>query len=100
MDNELEINLQVDGTYYPLRIERDREFLYRAAARSINSILGRYRAKFPNLSNEKYYTMVAIHIATANEMWKSFNDTLPYKDKIRQLSNEIERFLDEGIVEE
>lgn len=93
MEEELEIKLQVGGTYYPIRIKRSEEYMYREAARRINNMLSRYRGKFPQLSNEKYYTMVTIHIAMANIMWENFNDTLPYVDKIQKLTDELESFL-------
>ncbi len=95
MEEELEIKLQVGGTYYPVRIKRSEEYLYREAARRINNTLSRYKGKFPQLSNEKYYTMVAIHIALVNVMWENFNDTMPYIDKIQRLSEELELFLEE-----
>lgn len=95
MEEELEIKLQVGGTYYPLKIKRSEEYMYREAARRINSTLSRYKGKFPLLSNEKYYTMVAIHIAMVNMKWENFNDTMPYKDKIQQLSDELESFLED-----
>ena len=32
MEEELEIKLQVGGTYYPLKIKRSEEYMYREAA--------------------------------------------------------------------
>ena len=46
MEEELEIKLQVGGTYYPLKIKRSEEYMYREAARRINSTLSRYKGKF------------------------------------------------------
>lgn len=93
MDDVFEIKLLVGGTYYPLKIKRSDEALYREAARRINDKLNRYRDRFPQLSDEKYCMMVAIHISMVNLKWENFNDTKPYKDKIQELSNELDSFL-------
>ena len=92
-----EIKLMVGGTYYPLTIPRKDERLYREAARRINDKLNRYREHFPQLSEEKYYVMAAVHIAMVNVMLEDFNDTAPYKEKIRQLDRELDSILDAGI---
>ena len=94
MDDLFEIKLMVGGTYYPLTIRRKDERLYREAARRINDKLNRYREHFPQLSEEKYYVMAAVHIAMVNVMLEDFNDTAPYKDKIRQLDKELDSILD------
>jgi hypothetical protein len=44
--------------------------------------------------------MVAIHIAMVNMKWENFNDTMPYKDKIQQLSDELESFLEDEAASE
>ena len=97
MDDLFEIKLMVGGTYYPLTIPRKDERLYREAARRINDKLNRYREHFPQLSEEKYYVMAAVHIAMVNVMLEDFNDTAPYKEKIRQLDRELDSILDAGI---
>lgn len=93
MDDLFEIKLMVGGTYYPLTIPRKDERLYREAARRINDKLNRYRERYPQLSEEKYYVMAAVHISMVNIMWENFNDTTPYKDKIRQLDQELDSIL-------
>ena len=84
MDDLFEIKLMVGGTYYPLTIPRKDERLYREAARRINDKLNRYRTRYPQLSEEKYYVMAAVHIAMV-------------KEKIRQLDRELDSILDAGI---
>ena len=93
MDELFEIKLMVGGTYYPLTIRRKDERLYREAARRINDKLNRYREHFPQLSEEKYYVMAAVHIAMVNVMLEDFNDTAPYKEKIQQLDKELDSIL-------
>ena len=43
MEDSFEIKLLVGGTYYPLKIKRSDEVLYREAARRINDKLNRYK---------------------------------------------------------
>jgi cell division protein ZapA len=93
MDDLFEIKLMVGGTYYPLTIRRKDERLYREAARRINDKLNRYREHFPQLSEEKYYVMAAVHIAMVNVMLEDFNDTVPYREKIRQMDKELDTIL-------
>ena len=93
MDDLFEIKLMVGGTYYPLKIHRKEEGLYREAARRINDKLNRYRERYPQLSEEKYYVMAAVHISLVNIMWENFNDTAPYKEKIQQLDKELDSIL-------
>jgi len=97
MDDLFEIKLMVGGTYYPLTINRKDEILYREAARRINDKLNRYRNRYPQLSEEKYYVMAAIHIAMVNVMLEDFNDTAPYKDKIRKMDQELDSILNSAI---
>ena len=89
MDDLFEIKLMVGGTYYPLKIHRKDERLYREAARRINDKLNKYREHFPQLSDEKYFVMAAVHIAMVNVMLEDFNDTAPYKEKIQQMDKEL-----------
>ena len=96
MDDLFEIKLMVGGSYYPLTIHRKDERLYREAARRINDKLNRYRMRYPQLSEEKYYVMAAVHIAMVNVMLEDFNDTAPYKDKIRQMDKELDSILGIG----
>ena len=93
MDDLFEIKLMVGGTYYPLTIRRKDEGLYRDAARRINDKLNRYRERYPQLSEEKYYVMAAVHIAMVNVMLEDFNDTVPYREKIRQMDKELDTIL-------
>ncbi len=93
MDETFEIKLLIGGIYYPLTIKRQDEVMYREAARRINSLLNRYRDHFPQLSDEKYYVMASLHIAMTNLMWENFNDTLPFKERIEELTKQIDNVL-------
>lgn len=90
-DELFEIKLLVGETYYPLTIKRKDEAMYREAARRINDKLNRYRERYPRLSDERYYVMVAVHISLVNMMWENFGDTMPYKDRIEALCKQLDQ---------
>lgn len=94
MDDKFEIKLLVGGSYYPLTIDRKDEALYREAARRINDKLSRYRERFPQLSEEKYFVMTAVHISLINQMWEQLGDTSPYKNRIEAMTAQIDSILD------
>ena len=96
MDDTFEIKLLVGGTYYPLTIQRKDEAMYREAARRLNTMLNRYKDHFPQLNEEKYYVMASLHIALTNLMWENFNDTLPFKERIEELTRKIESVTEES----
>lgn len=93
-EDVFEIKLLVGGTYYPLTIKRKDEAVYRDAAKKINMLLNRYRDHFPQLSDEKYYVMAAMHIAVVNQMMENINDTKPFNDRIEELSVQLDSLLD------
>ncbi len=93
-EDVFEIKLLVGGTYYPLTIKRKDEAVYRDAAKKINMLLNRYRDHFPQLSDEKYYVMAAMHIAVVNQMMENLNDTKPFNDRIEELSVQLDSLLD------
>ena len=93
-EDEFEIKLLVGGTYYPLTIQRKDEAVYRDAARKINTLLNRYRDHFPQLSDDKYYVMAAMHIAVVNQMMENMNETKPFTDRIEELSVRLDSILD------
>lgn len=95
-DDIFEIKLLVGGTYYPLSIKRKDEAVYREAARKINLLLNRYRDHFPQLSDEKYYVMAAMHIAVVNQMMENANDTKPYKERIGEMTFKLDSLLGES----
>lgn len=95
-DELFEIKLLVGGTYYPLTIKRKDEVVYREAAKKINTLLNRYRDHFPQLNDEKYYVMAAMHIAVVNQMWENFNDTKPYTERIEELTRQLDSITGES----
>ncbi len=94
MENDkLRINLLINNERYPLNIRRDEEQLYRDAAKQINDKLNKYRRTFPEFSDAKYLTMVALELAFENMSIKDKNDTQPYLEKLKELSDDLDSYI-------
>ena len=92
-DTMMKINLLIDGQRYPLKIRREDEYLYRDAAKMIDSTLNKYRSMWPDLSTNNHWAMAALEIAfnlTTNE---NRNDTKPYLEKLEELTKELDNYI-------
>jgi cell division protein ZapA len=94
MDDKIRINLQIAGTPYPLDINRDEEEMYREAAKQVNHKLNVYRSHFQNqgLEPEKFIGMVAFAFSLETLKQKQRNDTVPYTEKIKELTEILENY--------
>lgn len=88
-DDKLRINLLINNERYPLTISREKEQLYRDAAKQIDHKLNKYRRSFPEFNESRHWAMVALELAFENMSLKDLNDTLPYQEKIRQLTDDL-----------
>ncbi len=95
MNDEIKINLQMAGVYYPLTINRKDEEMVRAAARQVNMRLNAYREYYRTLPAERIMVMVAYHFAVECLQEKQRNDTAPYTAKIEELGAMLESYLKE-----
>ena len=93
MDDMMKIHLLIDNERYPLNIRRYDEEIYRDAAKQIDNKLNKYRSMFSDIAPNKYWAMVALELAFEKISLKDRNDTEPYKEKIRELTDELERVL-------
>lgn len=104
MDDMMKIHLLVDNVRYPLTIPRKDEQLYRDAAKQIDKILNKYRKlyqdRFPDFQPERFWAMTALELAFENVSMKDRNDTAPYKEKMKELTQEIERYISKNKGEE
>jgi cell division protein ZapA len=89
---KIPINLQIAGTLYPLKINWDEEEMYREAAKQVNHKLNAYRSHFQNqgLEPEKFIGMVAFAFSLETLRQKQRNDTAPYIEKIKELTEVLE----------
>ena len=52
VNDKLSIQLMIGKQMHPITIRRDKEEIFRKAAKNINERLGRYQESYPNLSYE------------------------------------------------
>ena len=93
MDEMMKIHLLIDSGRYPLKIHREDEQIYRDAAKQIDNKLNKYRNMFPDMNPKDYWVMVALELAYENISLKDKNDTQPYKEKVEELTKEIEKII-------
>ena len=96
--DERHIRVEIADKTYGLWIERNEEteFLVREAAKQIRRGLILYRQEFDEASvdTKDLLAMVALQLSINNLQLKNNNDTAPFEEKIRQLNDELESFLD------
>ena len=91
MANKLNINVTIEGIQLPLQVSTpEEEKVYRDAAANIQRRIQRLRDAYPNLTNDKYYYVMAM-LNTAVEAVKASDrtDTQPYVEMIHDLEAEI-----------
>lgn len=101
-DNEkMKIHLSMADQHYAMTIPRKDELLYRNSAKLINEKLNIYRKRHPEGTMVDHMTMVAFDLAFRITTQEEANDTLPYREKLEELIQEMEeRFRNEQQGEE
>ncbi len=94
-DNVFKIHVDIAGSSYGLRINREDEALVREAAKQVRHKLMQYRSAFPSdeLSDKDRLAMVVLQLSIENLKLEDRNDTSPFTEQILQLTNELEVFL-------
>lgn len=95
MDDKIKINLQLAGLPYPLTIHRKDEEMVREAAKQVNIRFNTYREHYQGVSSERIIAMVAYQFALEALQQKGRNDTKPYTNKIKELTEELETYFKE-----
>ena len=92
MANKLNINVTIEGIQLPLQVSTpEEEKVYRDAAANIQRRIQRLRDAYPNLTNDKYYYVMAMLNTTAEAVKASDRtDTQPYIEMMHDLEKEIE----------
>ncbi|MBO4674355.1 MAG: cell division protein ZapA [Bacteroidaceae bacterium] len=91
MANKLNINVTIEGIQIPLQVSSpEEEKMYRDAASNIQRLVQRLRDAYPQLSNDKYYYVMAM-LNTAVEAVKASDkaDTKPYIEMMQDLEKEM-----------
>ena len=80
---------------YPVFINPENEEIVRAAAKQVNTILGEYREVYKNLEPEKIIAMVAYQFSLEKLQLMQRNDTSPYVEKVKELTELLEDYFKE-----
>lgn len=78
------------GTTYPAFIDREDEEIVREAARQVNIRYIQNRQAYAELSHEKVIAITALELALQMLDLKDKNDTEPYMNKIKELTEVLD----------
>ena len=92
MNDKIKINLQIAESNYPLTINREEEEMVREAAKQVNIRLKAYREYYKNLEPEKIIAMVAYQFSLEKLQLMQRNDTTPYTEKVKELTELLEDY--------
>ena len=92
MNDKIKINLQIAESNYPLTINRQEEEMVREAAKQVNIRLNAYREYYKNLEPEKIIAMVAYQFSLEKLQLMQRNDTTPYTEKVKELTELLEDY--------
>ena len=93
MNDKIKINLQIADSNYPLTINREQTV--REAAKQVNIRLNKYREVYKNLEPEKIIAMVAYQFSLEKLQLMQRNDTSPYVEKVKELTELLEDYFKE-----
>ena len=92
MNDKIKINLQIADSNYPLTINRQEEEMVREAVKQVNIRLNAYREYYKNLEPEKIIAMVAYQFSLEKLQLMQRNDTTPYTEKVKELTELLEDY--------
>ena len=92
MNDKIKINLQIAESNYPLTINREEEEMVREAAKQVNIRLNAYREYYKNFELEKIIAMVAYQFSLEKLQLMQRNDTTPYTEKVKELTELLEDY--------
>ena len=92
---KIKINLQIADSNYPLTINREEEQTVREAAKQVNIRLNKYREVYKNLEPEKIIAMVAYQFSLEKLQLMQRNDTSPYVENVKELTELLEDYFKE-----
>lgn len=95
MNDKIKINLQIADSNYPLTINREEEEMVREAAKQVNIKLNAYREHYKTLEPDKIIAMVAYQFSLEKLQLMQRNDTRPYTEKVKELTELLEDYFEE-----
>ncbi|MDR0795343.1 MAG: cell division protein ZapA [Tannerella sp.] len=97
MKDEFQIKLDVAGRLYPVTIKRgdeQDEFLFRKASKRVQQYVLEYRQYFAkSIEDRDILALIAIQLAREVVLLEGKNNTEPFTQKIRQLTKQMEDYL-------
>lgn len=96
MNDKIKINLRIAETYYPLLVSPHEEQMAREAAKRVNVRINTYRTHFSKQKPEEIIAMVAYEFSREILKLREVNDTVPYKEKIEELTSLLEDYFKNG----
>lgn len=93
MSEKFVIRLLIGNDTYPFTVRREKEEVYRNAAKLINQTLSKYEQAYPKQGHEKYMVMTLLDLAVTVLQLRDSKDTEPYNSSIEQLVKELEEVL-------
>lgn len=95
MSDKQHISLVLDAHHVPLDVDRDREPLYRDAAKLLNHRYQFYQRRMPQASAEQLWVYVALEMGVNLQSDARDKNLEPIQKKIAELNNEIEQILNQ-----
>ena len=92
MEQKLNIKLTIAGKSYPLKIDREKEAVYRRAEKEINARVSMYKTSF-RAEPEDYLAMAALGLAVNNvemELSRSLGEDI---DRLVELDKELDQYI-------
>ena len=93
ISDKLSIQLMIGKQLHPVTIRRDKEEIFRRAARNINERLSRYQETYPNLGYERSMSITLLDFAVEALQAAMDKSTAPYDEAVVQLTREVEAAL-------
>lgn len=94
MDEKFLIHIEIAGRRYPITIRRDEEEIMRAAARQIDKKLLQYQSKYVSVyTTRDWLALIALQLSADNLRMEEKQDTSPFEEKIREFTDELNRYL-------
>ena len=90
MNDKIRINLNLAGTTYPVFIDRKDEEIVREADKQVNIRFNRNQLEHPEMSPEKVMAITAFELSLQMQDQKERNDTEPYTNKIKELTEVLD----------
>lgn len=90
MNDKIRINLNLAGTTYPVFIDRKDEEIVRESAKQVNIRFNRNQLEHPEMSPEKVMAITAFELSLQMQDQKERNDTEPYTNKIKELTEVLD----------